>query len=210
MQFGDATAVDTSATFNIAGSYVLQLRADDGQYAPTATVTIVVLAEPDIQVPQVQLTAPTDGATVTGTVLVQATASDNAGVASVSFSVDSTSLGTDTTPPYEVNWDTSTYINGGYTVTALATDTSGLTAMSSVNVTVDHPPPVNVAPQVEAGGNQTIRLPVNMVNLDGTVSDDGLPTTVHLTTEWSDERAIPAMCSLVMRRLSTPLPCSVP
>ena len=44
--------------------------------------------------------------------------------------------------------------------------------------------PANQAPQVDAGTDQTITLPLNMVDLDGTVSDDGLPTGA-LTTDWS-------------------------
>src|SRR5260221_705842 len=45
--------------------------------------------------------------------------------------------------------------------------------------------PVNLAPQVDAGNPQTITLPVNSVNLTGTVTDDGLPTGSTLTSLWS-------------------------
>jgi cell wall assembly regulator SMI1 len=44
--------------------------------------------------------------------------------------------------------------------------------------------PINQAPTVNAGPNQTITLP-SMVSLDGTVSDDGLPTPPNLTQMWS-------------------------
>jgi hypothetical protein len=44
----------------------------------------------------------------------------------------------------------------------------------------------NQAPVVDAGSNQTITWPTNMVNLDGTVTDDGLPDPPGaLTTIWS-------------------------
>jgi len=47
------------------------------------------------------------------------------------------------------------------------------------------PPPVNTAPVVSAGPAQTITLPADAI-LDGTVSDDGLPTPPGaLTTTWS-------------------------
>src|SRR5262249_57325524 len=47
------------------------------------------------------------------------------------------------------------------------------------------PPPVNQAPVVDAGSNQTITLPAS-ANLSGTAHDDGLPNPPGtLTTLWS-------------------------
>jgi hypothetical protein len=40
--FGNAAAIDTTAQFSAAGTYVLQLAADDGQLQGTDTITIVV------------------------------------------------------------------------------------------------------------------------------------------------------------------------
>jgi hypothetical protein len=45
-------------------------------------------------------------------------------------------------------------------------------------------PPVNQAPVVNSGGNQTITLPGN-ATLNGSASDDGLPTGSTLTTTWT-------------------------
>jgi hypothetical protein len=47
--------------------------------------------------------------------------------------------------------------------------------------------PVNQAPVVDAGTDQTITWPANMVTLEGTVSDDGLPGGATVTTLWSVE-----------------------
>ncbi len=44
--FGDASAVDTTAAFSAAGSYVLQLQASDGALGASDTVTITVNPEP--------------------------------------------------------------------------------------------------------------------------------------------------------------------
>jgi hypothetical protein len=44
--FADAAAVDTTASFSAAGSYVLRLTADDGQYAVFDEVTVTVQAAP--------------------------------------------------------------------------------------------------------------------------------------------------------------------
>lgn len=46
--------------------------------------------------------------------------------------------------------------------------------------------PANQAPAVNAGTDQSIRLPTNSVNLDGTVTDDGLPDPpAAVTLTWS-------------------------
>ena len=182
--FGNEAAVDTTALFSAAGDYVLELNADDGALNANDTVSVTVQNLPDVELPTVVLDAPLEGSTVSGVVLVSATAGDNVAVASVSFAVGATPLGTLTSAPYEVNWDTTAYTNGGYPVTATATDTSGNIANTVVNVTVDNGVPVNQPPVVAAGVNQTIRLPVDTVSLDATVSDDGLPGG-GVTTNWS-------------------------
>ncbi|MBI1972983.1 PKD domain-containing protein [Candidatus Woesearchaeota archaeon] len=46
----------------------------------------------------------------------------------------------------------------------------------------------NKPPQVNAGPDQTITLPTNQINLDGTVTDDGLPNPPGtVTTQWTNE-----------------------
>jgi len=50
--FDDSTSVDTTATFDTIGEYVLQLEVDDGEYVTTDMVTITV-TEPDEQAPTV-------------------------------------------------------------------------------------------------------------------------------------------------------------
>jgi RHS repeat-associated protein len=47
------------------------------------------------------------------------------------------------------------------------------------------PPPINRPPTVNAGAAQTITLPDNTVNLNGTASDDGLPQGSTLSVSWS-------------------------
>ena len=60
---------------------------------------------------------------VAGTVLVEATATDNLGVASVQFKLDGVDLGAaDVTAPYTVSWDTTTVADGPHTITAEARD----------------------------------------------------------------------------------------
>ena len=86
----------------------------------------------DTTAPTVSITAPTAGATISGTISVSATASDNIGVAGVQFKMDGNSLGAeDTTAPYSISLNTTTILNGSHTLTAIARDAAGNTATSS-------------------------------------------------------------------------------
>src|SRR4051794_27657238 len=101
---------------------------------------------PDTTRPTVQLTAPDDGSTVSGTSTVAADASDNRAVDHVAFRIDGVPLASDYTAPYSVPWDTTSVADGSHTVTARAQDTSGNVSASpdpSRTVTVSNgaPPP---------------------------------------------------------------------
>ena len=97
----------------------------------------------DITPPSVSMTAPANGATVQGSVNVNATASDNVGVASVQFQLDGADLGgPDTTAPYATSWSTALVLNGSHTLKAVARDTAGNSKISSaVTVTVSNAAP---------------------------------------------------------------------
>jgi len=92
----------------------------------------------DTTPPAATITAPAPNATVSGTVTLTATATDNAGVAGVQFRLDNNPLGAeDTTSPYSLAFNTTTVANGTHTLTALARDINGNTALSTpVTITV--------------------------------------------------------------------------
>jgi hypothetical protein len=106
--------------------------------------------------PTVNITSPTAGASVSGTITVSANADDNIGVTGVQFRVDGANLGSqDTTAPYSSSWNTATMPNGAHTLTAIARDAAGNQATSDpVSVTVNNaaPPP---------GGGNAIEVRVN-------------------------------------------------
>ncbi len=72
---------------------------------------------------------------------------------------------------------------GTYVLRLTATD-SALSAFDNISITVATAPPTNTAPNVNAGPDQGITLP-SSVNLDGTVSDDGLPGGSMFTVTWT-------------------------
>ncbi|MGB5081077.1 MAG: Ig-like domain-containing protein, partial [Burkholderiales bacterium] len=96
---------------------------------------------PDTTPPTVSMTSPVSGATVSGTINVTASASDDRGVAGVSFFLDGAFGADDTSAPYSVPWDTTGASNGSHTLTAVARDAAGnQTTSSPVTVTVANGP----------------------------------------------------------------------
>jgi hypothetical protein len=107
----------------------------DADYDLTATITY---GSADTQAPIVSITNPADGATVSGTVSVTASASDNVGVTQVRFYVDGSLKTTDTSSPYSYSWDTTGYSDGSHTVQAVAYDAAGNYAGDTHTVTVSN------------------------------------------------------------------------
>jgi hypothetical protein len=77
---------------------------------------------------------PTNGSTVSGTILIQATIIDNDGVESVKFSLGNTELLTTTSYPYFAQLDTTIFGNGSYTISVEVTD--NLSNITTESVTV--------------------------------------------------------------------------
>src|SRR5207248_8577128 len=83
--------------------------------------------------------APANGATVSGTTSVTASASDNVGVTKVEFYLDGALKATDTTPPYAWSWDTTTSANGSHSLVTKAYDAANNVGTSAtVSVTVSN------------------------------------------------------------------------
>jgi len=72
--------------------------------------------------PTIQITYPSEGETVSGLVNIQATASDNAGLARIEFYLNDAYLGLAADAPYRLALDTSQYSNGPHTLKAIAYD----------------------------------------------------------------------------------------
>ncbi|MBA3396245.1 MAG: polysaccharide deacetylase family protein [Deltaproteobacteria bacterium] len=101
----------------------------------TLTMDAFTLAEAggttDATPPVVALTSPADGATVSGTVTLSATASDASGIGRVELLADGTVIATELVSPYELDWDTTPFAGRTVTLTARAFDEAGNTATSA-------------------------------------------------------------------------------
>jgi len=94
----------------------------------------------DTILPTTSISSPADGATVSGTIAISATASDNVGVARVEFYVNNVLKSSVITFPYSYNWDTVTLSNGTYTLYTKAYDAAGNIGQSpTVTVTLSNP-----------------------------------------------------------------------
>lgn len=126
---------------------------------------VFVYRNRDTTAPPTALSAPADGARVSGTVTFAATSFDARGIESVSFRLDGRTVATDTTADsgsefggagnpnpaqaatYSAAVDTTRVANGTYTVTAVATDRGGVTGTSGARtITVDNPSPRESTP----------------------------------------------------------------
>jgi hypothetical protein len=140
------------------GTHTLTAVARDAAGNTTTSGSIsVTVSNSDTTRPSVSLTTPAGGATLSGTVTVSASASDNVGVVGVQLKLDGAALGAeDTAAPYSVSWDTRTATDGTHTLTAVARDGAGNTTTSSpIGVTVTNggapPPPPPSSPVASFG-----------------------------------------------------------
>jgi hypothetical protein len=151
------TSWSASGITLLSGSNVITVSARDAAgNTGTDTLTVTYTAPPasDTAPPTVSIASPSGG-TVSGSITVTATASDNVAVVGVQFKLDGANLGAeDTASPYSVSWNTSAAANSTHTLTAVARDAAGNTTTSSaVTVTVSNvaPPPPPPPPGAEEG-----------------------------------------------------------
>jgi C1A family cysteine protease len=69
-----------------------------------------------------------------GIVNITVNVTDNVGVTSVSYSVDGTSIGSSSTAPFSISWNTSSLATGVHTLDAKATDAAGNWSTSSITI----------------------------------------------------------------------------
>ena len=128
--------------------------------------------------PVVAVTAPTGN--LSGTVTLSATVQASIGIAKVDFLANGTPIGTVTTAPYTVDWDTTSVADGSVSLTAVATDVDGNVGTSpAISVTV-----ANTAPAVTLTQLQTeIFTPICSGCHNGSNAPGGsLPGSQNLTT----------------------------
>ncbi|MBI5764165.1 MAG: S8 family serine peptidase [Planctomycetes bacterium] len=117
-------------------------------YRAVTTALSMVGSGNDTTKPSVGISSPVSGASVSGSVNVQVTATDNVGVASVSVYVDGGLLSTDTTSPFSFFWNTTSIANGVHSLKATAADAAGNTSIVQIGVIVNNTVIDQVSPSV--------------------------------------------------------------
>ncbi len=186
VSFGNNSSTTTTAQFSTAGSYVLQLTANDGQLTGSDQVTVTVNpGAPTNQAPQVNA-GNNQTITLGQSVVLSGSVSDDGlpspGNLSTSWTVvsgpGSVSFGNNSSTTTTAQFSAA----GSYVLQLTAND-GQLTGSDQVNITVNNLP-TNQAPQVNAGNNQSVLLGES-ITLSGIVSDDGLPSPGNLSTSWT-------------------------
>jgi poly(hydroxyalkanoate) depolymerase family esterase len=173
---GHGTAIDPAFKFpgstvacGTAGAYVL----DTDICSTWHVAKFFGLDNSDTAAPTVSLSAPANGSTVSGTVKVSASATDNVAVAKVEFSIDNTLVGTDSASPFEYTWNTAASTNGTHSVVAKAHDTAGNTATSSTfSVTVTGGISDTTAPTVSITFPLASATVAGAIDIAATAADD--------------------------------------
>jgi hypothetical protein len=176
---GSLSATDTASPYSFAwntaglasGSYTLMVKAYDaaGNVGPSGNVTVTL--NNDHTPPITAITSPVNGAAVSGSVTVTASASDNVGVSKVELYLNGTLSAVDTASPYSFTWDTTFLANGSAQLQTKAYDPSGNVGQSgivTVNVNNDHTPPTASITSPAAGSTVSGTLTVTASASDNT------------------------------------------
>lgn len=186
----------TTVTFPAAGAYVFHLTAHDGALSGGADVQVTVNPPPN-HAPAVSAGADQTITLPASTTLNGSATDDGLPVPPGALAFQWTQLSgpaqATISSPTQPSTPVSFTTDGTYAFQFTASD-GALSSSASVQVTVN--PPVNQAPVVGAGTDQTITLPAS-VTLSGVASDDGLPgPPAALTLTWSQVSGpVPALVS---------------
>jgi hypothetical protein len=137
-------------------------------------------APPDTTPPTTSITNPVSGATLSGTVSVSASASDNVGVTSVQLLVDGAVASTATGAPYNFSWNTTTVTNGSHTLQTQAFDAAGNAGLSApVGVSVSNLSASSLAVAVTNPTNGSTVPRNQKVTVTAAVTDNSKVTRVE-------------------------------
>ena len=185
--FSNASTLNPTATFSVAGTYTLRLTASDGKATTTDDMIVVVSAStPTNKAPVVN--AGTDQTvTLPAGPALSGTATDDGLPKGSTISVSWTKVsGPGTVVFVNVNSLNASAVMstaGTYALRLSASDGT-LSSSDDVIITVNPVLQTNTRPVVNAGPDFTITLP-NGITLAGTATDDGLPTGSTLAKTWS-------------------------
>lgn len=142
-----ATGIDGALTYAwntttaTNGAHTLEFVAkDNSNNTTTETVHVTVTngGGGDVVDPVIAVTGIANNATVSGTVAIHATATDNVGVASFTLKRDGASVAVGVGGAIDYAWNTALIANGAHVLLFEASDAAGNTAATTLDVTVNN------------------------------------------------------------------------
>ena len=210
---GFALALSTTTINTIRHAMEFEVVSSTGAYSAPLTasstmsywssVMATFQASLDTTPPSVSWISPSPNATVSSTITLTASSTDNVAVQSIALSegplggtlASSTPIGTSTstasgTIVYSIPWTTTSTANGSTTLWALSTDTSNNTSTASTTVNVENPPTIYGISVSAASSSATITWTTNegassQVNYGLTSGYGSSTVTSTLTTSHS-------------------------
>jgi hypothetical protein len=151
-----------NATVAGSGTHTVSVTATDANGVSASQTFQVTFNDP----PSLLVTTPTDGALVNGTLTVAGTfGTDKPGVTvSVTATLGSVTVLQTTSSPFSGTFDLTGITPGTYTLTVIATDSTGLATRVSESVTVTSSPPLVYTPVLTLGANGSL-LAVSSSNI---------------------------------------------
>jgi hypothetical protein len=160
-----------------AGNYTLSAVDTDNTGATTrsGSVSITVCSQTNSNsAPTISIVSPGNGTTFNAPakISISASVSADAGVASVEFFENGTSIGTDSKTPFTMDWNSVS--EGNYSLTAIVTDKNGATATSApVNISVGPEPPESVKPKISISSPKSgAKVDTPDITMTGRASDN--------------------------------------
>lgn len=173
--FTSSTLAKTTAIGLVAGTYVFSLTVtDDDKATATANVTVIVnpVAAPN-KAPVANagtmqsITLPTNSVTLNGSASTDA----DGKIVKYAWKQIAGPINVKITSATLASTTVTGFVGGTYTFSLTVTDDDNATSTANVVVRVNPPVP-DIAPVAQAGPDQTITLPNNTVNLNGSASTD--------------------------------------
>ena len=178
-----------------------------GRVNALRAVSAALITVGDSTRPVVAISSPLPGATVSGTISVQGTATDNVGVTRTEFYVDNL-LASSGNTPFSFSWNTAGVANGTHTLKIKAYDAASNVGESSVSVNVNNvvvadttPPSVLITSPTNGSyvGNKNVKITVAAsdnrsvtqvsVFVDGTLASTLI--TAPYTYNWTTRKIAP-------------------
>jgi subtilisin family serine protease len=157
----------------------------------------------DVIPPVVAFANPTNGISVSGSVPISISATDNVGVSSVTLSIDGVITARDTSSPFNFTWATNVVPNGTHTLTTTAVDAAGNSSAVSISVVVSNvlditSPTIQISsPTDGARVTSNVSIKVNVADnvavtkvelyVDGMLQ--AVSTAAPFTTKWNTAKA---------------------